>query len=197
MSNQKFVPALAALLLSAGLVSAQEAAEPAAESPAAEAQSAPTTGPDLSALGGTFRADVAAADGTSHGTVTVQPTPSGVSVVTLDLQNLPQGMVAVHLHETGACEGPDFQSAGGHLAMEGQEHGVLSEGGPHVGDLPNLHVPESGAVMVEHFVADLTPEILGDEDGTGFIIHAKTDDYESQPAGDAGDRIACGALTSG
>nr|WP_318272800.1 superoxide dismutase family protein [Paracoccus saliphilus] len=196
MSNQKFVPALAALLLSAGLASAQDAAAPTTEAPAAEAPAMTTAGPDLSALGGAFRAQVEGADGTSHGTVTVQPTPSGVSVVTLDLQNLPQGVVAVHLHETGACEGPDFKSAGGHLAMEGQEHGVLFEGGPHAGDLPNLHVPESGEIMAEHFVADLTPEILDDDDGTGFIIHAQADDYESQPAGDAGDRIACGVLTA-
>lgn len=199
MSNHKFAPALAALLLSAGLASAQDAAAPAAEAPAAEAETATAaaSGPDLSALGGAFRAQVEAADGTSHGTVTVQPTPSGVSVVTLELQNLPQGVVGVHLHQTGACEGPTFESAGGHLALEGEEHGVLAEGGPHVGDLPNLHVPDSGSVMIEHFVADLTPEVLDDEDGTAFIIHAQADDYESQPSGDAGDRIACGVLTSG
>ncbi|MGZ3216456.1 superoxide dismutase family protein [Paracoccus sp. T5] len=194
MSNHKFVPALAALLLSAGLVSAQEAAAPEAEAPATEMEAA-TGGSDMSASGGAFRAQVEAADGTSHGTVTVQPTASGVSVVTLELENLPQGVVAVHLHETGACEGPDFKSAGGHLAMDGENHGVMAEGGPHVGDLPNLHVAEGGTAMVEHFVADLTPEVLDDEDGTGFIIHAKADDYESQPAGDAGDRIACGVLT--
>lgn len=194
MSNHKFVPALAALLLSAGLVSAQEAGAPEAEAPATEMETA-TGGSDMSASGGAFRAQVEAADGTSHGTVTVQPTASGVSVVTLELENLPQGVVAVHLHETGACEGPDFKSAGGHLAMDGENHGVMAEGGPHVGDLPNLHVAEGGTAMVEHFVADLTPEVLDDEDGTGFIIHAKADDYESQPAGDAGDRIACGVLT--
>ncbi|MBM3605451.1 MAG: superoxide dismutase family protein [Alphaproteobacteria bacterium] len=186
MSNRKLLPALAAFLLSAGAAAAQDA----------EAMGHEATGPDLSSLGGAFTAQVEAADGTSHGTVTVQPTPSGMAVVTLDLEALPAGVLAVHLHETGVCEGPDFESAGGHLALEGEEHGVLSENGPHIGDLPNLHVPDGGAIKVEHFVADLTPDILGDEDGTGFIIHAHADDYQGQPAGHAGGRVACGVLAA-
>lgn len=172
MHNRLLSASVAALLLSAGAVAAQETPSDS------------------------FTAQVAAADGTDHGTVTVQPTPSGFSIVTLDLQGLPPGQVAVHLHETGTCEGPSFESAGGHLALEGQEHGVMVESGPHVGDLPNLHVPESGEVMVEHFVPELTADVITDDDGTAFIIHGGTDDYESQPSGDAGDRIACGVVSA-
>ncbi|WP_410217600.1 superoxide dismutase family protein [Paracoccus sp. (in: a-proteobacteria)] len=183
MSPRLIASTVSAFILSAGLAAAQDAP-----------MGHESTGPDLSTLGGAFTAQVTAADGTQHGTVTVQPTPSGVSVVTLALEGLPAGVLAVHLHETGACEGPEFESAGGHLAMEGQDHGVLSENGPHIGDLPNLHVPESGTVMVEHFVPELTADVLGDDDGTGFIIHAHADDYQGQPAGHAGGRIACGVL---
>ncbi|WP_265499922.1 superoxide dismutase family protein [Paracoccus beibuensis] len=172
MSDRILSAGLAVLMLSAGAVGAQEAATDS------------------------LTAQVTAADGTDHGTVTVQPTASGYSTVTLDLQGLPPGQVAVHLHETGACEGPTFESAGGHLALEGQEHGVMVESGPHVGDLPNLHVPESGEAMVEHFAPELTAEVMNDDDGTAFVIHGGTDDYESQPSGDAGDRIACGVLAA-
>ena len=172
MTDRILSASLAVLMLSAGAVSAQDTA---AES---------------------FTAQVAAADGTDHGTVTVQPTASGYALVTLDLQGLPPGQVAVHLHETGACEGPSFESAGGHLALDGQDHGIMTETGPHVGDLPNLHVPDSGEAMVEHFAPELTADVINDNDGTAFIIHGGTDDYESQPSGDAGDRIACGVLAA-
>jgi Cu-Zn family superoxide dismutase len=31
--------------------------------------------------------------------------------------------------------------------------------------------------------------------GTALIIHAKADDMKTDPAGNAGDRIACGVIT--
>ncbi|TGN67140.1 superoxide dismutase family protein [Paracoccus liaowanqingii] len=186
MTRRMIAPALTALLLSAGAVAAQDAQPMGHEA----------TGPDLSTLGGAFSASVQGPEGTDHGSITVQPTPSGVSVVTLALTDLPPGIVAVHLHQTGACDAPDYETAGGHLALDGEEHGVLSENGPHIGDMPNLHVPESGAVMVEHFIPGLSAEVLDDEDGTGFIIHAHADDYQGQPAGHAGPRLACGVLSA-
>lgn len=186
MSIRILAPALTALALSATAIAAQGTPPMGHE----------MTGPDLSGLGGAFSASVQGPEGSDHGTVTIQPTPSGTAIVTLNLRDLPVGVLGVHLHETGACNAPDYASAGGHLALDGQEHGVLSAGGPHLGDLPNLHVPDTGVVMVEHFVPGLTAEILGDEDGTGFIIHAHADDYAGQPAGHAGGRVACGVLAA-
>lgn len=104
--------------------------------------------------------------------------------------------MAVHIHETGECTGPDFKSAGGHLAMDGQEHGVMSEKGPHSGDMPNIHVPADGTVTVENFVPNLTADQMMDDDGAAFMVHAHKDDDMSQPAGDAGDRIACGVFAA-
>jgi Cu/Zn superoxide dismutase len=66
-------------------------------------------------------------------------------------------------------------------------------------DLPNLEVPESGTYTVEHLVARTTLgkgtafTLLGG-DGTALLVHRGPDDYETDPAGDAGERIACGVV---
>ncbi|MFZ3582296.1 superoxide dismutase family protein [Loktanella sp. DJP18] len=139
-------------------------------------------------------ATVNGADGAGLGTVTVTPTESGAALVQIDLSGLPAGEHAVHVHETGDCSADDFASAGGHLA-DGHDHGVMAANGPHPGDIPNITVAEDGTAQMEFFNAMLTPELMADEDGSAFIVHAGIDDYSSQPAGDAGDRIACGVFS--
>ncbi|MFV0302297.1 MAG: superoxide dismutase family protein [Paracoccus sp. (in: a-proteobacteria)] len=142
---------------------------------------------------GPLTADIAGPDGTPLGRVTALPTASGQMLLDLDLTGLPPGIHGVHVHETGDCGSADFASAGGHLHGD-KQHGVMTEGGIHPGDLPNVSVPESGAVAVEYFVPALTPEALMDADGSAFVIHAQPDDYSSQPSGNAGDRIGCGVF---
>lgn len=127
------------------------------------------------------------------GTVTLTPTASGETMVDIDLTGVPAGEHAIHIHTTGDCSAPDFTSAGGHLAGD-KSHGVMDAAGPHPGDLPNIVVSESGVFKATHFNALLTPDLLDDADGAAFIMHVGTDDYTSQPAGDAGDRIACGVF---
>ncbi len=138
-------------------------------------------------------AEIKTAEGQSLGTATAVATPSGVMLVTLELQGVPAGVHGAHVHETGDCAPPDFESAGGHLAGD-KEHGIMAANGPHPGDLPNIHVPESGALMVEHFAAGLTPDLMADEDGSAIIIHEQSDDYVGQPSGHAGGRIGCGTF---
>lgn len=167
--------AVAALLATTGIAAAQD---PDHDTPAVE--------PDMTAA-------IAGPDGTSHGEATVATTPSGLMLVRLTLTDLPQGVMGVHIHETGECSDPEFQSAGGHLAA-GRDHGIMAGNGPHPGDLPNLHVPESGAITVEYFVPDLTTELMQDDDGSAIIIHDHADDYSTPPTGDAGGRIACGVF---
>ena len=133
--------------------------------------------------------------GAQVGTVTLTETASGLVHVRAEVTGAPEGEHGLHVHETGTCEG-DFTSAGGHLAGD-MQHGVMVEGGPHPGDLPNLHVPTEGAITVEHFKSGLTMDQVFDDDGSAVIIHAGADDYSSQPSGDAGDRIACGVLEQG
>lgn len=113
---------------------------------------------------------------------------------------LPPGSHAFHIHETGKCEG-DFKSAGGHFAPDGNKHGLLAEGGPHAGDMPNIHVPSDGHLTLEIFVDKVSlkkgaKHSLFDGDGSALIVHEGTDDYKSQPSGDAGKRIACGVITN-
>jgi Cu-Zn family superoxide dismutase len=140
-------------------------------------------------------ATVNGVDGSAKGTVTVTPTESGAALIQIDLSDLPDGDHGIHVHETGDCSTADFTSAGSHLA-NGHDHGVMSANGPHPGDIPNITVAEDGTAKMEFFNALLTPELMGDEDGSAFIVHAGIDDYSTQPAGDAGDRIACGVFAA-
>ncbi len=139
-------------------------------------------------------AEVTNGDSTAIGTVYLRSTASGIVTVTLALTDLPEGAHGVHLHETGDCSAGDFSSAGGHLAGVA-EHGVLSAGGPHPGDLPNVIVQDDGIVNVEYFATGLDiRDMVLDDDGSAFIVHSQADDYSSQPSGDSGDRIACGVF---
>ena len=145
----------------------------------------------------TAAATVKGADGADHGTATLTETPAGV-LIEAELTGLPPGVHGFHFHETGECE-PPFESAGGHYNPTMSDHGFTVEGGPHAGDMPNIHVPDTGALTIEVLNASVTleegaPETLFDDNGTALMIHAGADDYESQPAGDAGDRIACGVV---
>lgn len=140
------------------------------------------------------RAEVMNSDGNSIGTVTINQTASGIPLVIVALNGLPEGTHAIHLHEVGDCSAEDFSSAGGHIAGDA-EHGVNVEGGPHPGDLPNAIVGSDGVLNLELFAANL--DIAGtvlDDDGAAFVVHDGADDYSSQPSGDSGDRIACGVL---
>ena len=136
-------------------------------------------------------------DGNAVGQVQLMAIPNGVHVKA-ELENLPAGTHAFHVHETGACEAPDFESAGGHFNPTNAEHGWLSPGGPHAGDLPNLHVPDSGSLTVEYFNMMVTMDegenTVFDDDGAAIVIHQGADDYQTEPAGDAGKRIACGVI---
>jgi len=134
-------------------------------------------------------------EGNDLGNVRVRDTASGVPLATLVLSNLPTGVHGIHLHETGDCSADDFSSAGGHIAGD-RQHGVLAEGGPHPGDMPNLTVHDAGRGEVEVMLPWLDiEEMMMDEDGAAFILHENPDDYETQPSGDAGDRLACGEFS--
>jgi Cu-Zn family superoxide dismutase len=134
-----------------------------------------------------------------EGTVTFTETPTGILIVEIQATGVPEGPHGVHFHETGSCDAEGgHESAGGHVAGESQ-HGVLNPEGPHPGDLPNVHVQQDGVLHAEFFVHDLTiagdgDNALMDDDGAAFILHAGADDYTTDPAGDSGDRIACGVI---
>ena len=135
------------------------------------------------------------AQGNEVGAATLTGTPSGV-LISLDLTGLPAGDHAFHIHTTGKCEPPDFKTAGGHFNPEQDKHGLMNPAGPHAGDMPNIHVPDSGKLVIEVMnpMVHLGDGLL-DADGSALVIHSGTDDYKTDPAGNAGDRIACGVIT--
>lgn len=120
--------------------------------------------------------------------------------ISVALTGLPGGQHAVHLHMTGSCEAPGFQSAGGHLNPGNRQHGTENPAGAHLGDLPNVTLNAAGAGTVSATLPGTRAELLADifdTDGTAVVVHAGPDDYKSDPAGDAGSRIACGVFTRG
>src|SRR5205807_2662506 len=96
-----------------------------------------------SAKSDSAKAEIKNAEGAKVGEVTITEATHGVKVLA-DFTGLPAGAHALHIHQTGKCEGPDFKSAGGHFNPAGHKHGVMAAQGKHAGDLPTLHVPEGG-----------------------------------------------------
>ena len=110
-------------------------------------------------------------DGKEVGQASLTDGPNGI-VVGLSLREkpagIPPGVHAFHIHAVGKCE-PPFKSAGNHFSPQKKSHGFLSKNGRHAGDMPNIHVPENGELMVEFFVPDLQlkdgKNALLDQDG--------------------------------
>lgn len=116
---------------------------------------------------------------------------SGVQVVVVTT-GIPAGLHGMHVHTIGSCIAPSFTSAGAHFNPLGTNHGS------HAGDLPNLPVGPGGLGIIftttTHFT--LAPGQLSvfDGDGSALVIHAKEDDYVTNPTGNSGARIACGVI---
>jgi len=145
----------------------------------------------------TAQAALKDADGKDVGSVKLTQLPDGV-LLTLAAKGLPPREHAFHVHAVGKCE-PPFTSAGGHFNPVGKKHGITVPEGHHAGDMPNIHVPESGELTIEVVNAAITlekgkPGSVFDSDGSAIVIHEGADDYKSDPAGAAGKRIACGII---
>jgi Cu-Zn family superoxide dismutase len=136
-------------------------------------------------------------DGRLLGTVTVSEDPAGL-VLNISGIGMPAGVHGIHLHQKGLCEGPKFESAGPHWNPAAKKHGSENPEGPHAGDLPNLTVAADGTANVSIPVAGAKMSsgelMLADADGTALVIHAKADDYKTDPSGDSGDRVACAVV---
>jgi len=140
-------------------------------------------------------ADVHDTEGRLLGRLTLSPTSGGTRVQGT-LQGLPPGSHALHLHAVGQCA-PPFTSAGPHFNPEGLPHGLATPQGGHAGDLPNIVVGQDGRAVVDvtgRAVLTGTNALL-DADGAAVVVHAAPDDGTSDPAGNAGARIACGVIT--
>lgn len=140
----------------------------------------------------TAQANLIDANGNKTGKATLTETPAGV-VIRLDLKDFPSGTHAFHIHEVGTCDPPSFASAGGHFNPFGRAHGFVGPKGRHAGDLPNIHVPEPGALTVEALAGEATlssgDERLMDGNGSALMIHAGADVL---PAGSLKERRVLG-----
>lgn len=118
--------------------------------------------------------------------------------IALTVTGIAIGTHAVHLHTSGRCDTPAFTSAGGHFNPAMKQHGNLNPMGDHAGDLPNLVVGDDHRGTLDfvrpglRIVDGATP--LLDADGAALMVHAGPDDFASDPAGNAGGRIACGVV---
>ena len=142
-------------------------------------------------------ADLRDASGRAMGTATA--TQAGDAIrIRVDGLNLPAGAHGAHVHMTGQCTAPGFESAGGHWNPTGADHGKDNPAGMHKGDLPNILIGTNGGGTLEYSIPDAgvsgSGDAMLDADGAAMVIHAGPDDYRTDPSGNSGARIACGVF---
>lgn len=170
-----------------------------------------TSGPSPESLGRSGGAmpqamavtELLGANGTVLGSVRLLQEAEGTRVVA-SVRGLPPGVYAIHVHAVGRCDAPDFTSAGGHFNPEMRAHGTGNPAGSHQGDLPNLTVAAAATAggTSEGAVDAVRPGLrlrdgatpLFDADGAAVVVHAKADDYVTDPTGNAGARLLCGVV---
>ncbi len=147
---------------------------------------------------GTAKAVLRNAQGEDIGTATFTPATDGVKI-SLEVSKLTPGPHAFHIHAVGGCEPPAFTSAGGHFNPEHKKHGLKNPDGPHAGDMENITIGDDGTGKVEFVNSRVTmgagANSLFQPGGTALVIHAAADDGATDPAGNAGARVACGVIT--
>ncbi|WP_306978366.1 superoxide dismutase family protein [Alkalibacillus salilacus] len=159
----------------------------------------------LTACGGSpsvYKADIINSNYDVVGETTLSEDANGVNVK-VELVGLSPGFHGIHIHENPTCEGPTFESAGGHWSnSEEAVHGLMQPEDHHIGDMPNMEVEASGEASYEYVVEKATLQdgsgsLFNENGGKALIIHSGQDDGVSQPAGDSGDRVACAEITKG
>jgi Cu-Zn family superoxide dismutase len=142
-------------------------------------------------------ANLAGASGSLvSGKLTLRPLVTGVHV-NGDIGGLvPGSSHGFHVHEKGDCSAADAATAGGHFNPTASAHGKAESRSHHAGDIDNVVADAAG---VAHVDAQLMGVVLGggasnDIAGRAMVVHAAPDDYQTQPSGNSGARIACGVI---
>lgn len=113
------------------------------------------------------------------------------------LKGLPAGEHGVHIHATGTCTAPDFTSAGGHFNPDNKHHGYANPAGHHAGDFAmSVAVKDNGTGTATLRSTDISLDPSSSDAifGKAVVVHEQVDDQKSDPAGNAGKRIACGVI---
>lgn len=154
-----------------------------------DAQSTPAPGAAVAVLAGTAESPV-------RGELHLTSAADGVRVMGEIAGLTPGTEHGFHVHEHGDCSAPDASSAGGHFNPSDAQHGGPDASARHLGDIPNIRSNENGTAEVNALIAGATLNDGGPNNlvGKAFIVHAKADDYKTQPSGDAGARLACGVV---
>ena len=152
----------------------------------------------LSSLGvAKTKVELKDAQGKDVGSILIWDQGPGVALQ-LELHDLTPGEHALHFHQVPKCEGPDFKSAGGHFNPESKKHGFDNPEGHHAGDMKNFTVGADGKAKTKLDDGEVTlkdgPHSLL-TNGAAVVVHAKADDYKTDPSGSSGDRVACGVIT--
>jgi superoxide dismutase, Cu-Zn family len=188
-------PLLALLIPLAVLVACSRAETPTAAAPATSAAPPPAAEPTPAPATATAR--LAGKSGSSvAGELQFTATDGGVAIAGQITGLAPGTEHGFHVHETGDCSATDAKSAGGHFNPANVAHGGPTSDVRHLGDIPNITSDAAGHVTVSATIAGATLRDGAADDlvGKAIIVHAKRDDYVTQPSGDAGDRIACGVI---
>lgn len=108
-------------------------------------------------------------------------------LVEVTVKHLPvteTGFFGFHIHDGDACEGDNFSETGSHYNPTNTRHPT------HAGDLPPLMLCNGGTYLVVATDRFCVKDIIG----RTVVIHQMPDDFQSQPAGNAGMKIACGKI---
>lgn len=188
----KALPLAALATVAAAALSACAGAPPQTDVPALAPASAATASTARQAV-----ANLASASGSLvSGRLTLMPMGDGVHI-TGEIGGLqPNGSHGFHIHEKGDCSAADASSAGGHFNPAATPHGRAGHGAHHAGDGDNLIADPQGVARVNAHFSGVSLGGGGANDiaGRALIVHANADDYSSQPAGNAGARVACGLI---
>lgn len=180
--------------------SQKEATQAAEDAPSTTASSVPATTPPPQTGGPSntqHRADLTPGQGGEvKGAVDLVVSDGAVVMTGLVSGLKPGSEHGFHIHEKGDCSSPDFKSAGEHFNPTSQPHGDPATPPHHVGDIPNLKADDMGKAPVNARIEGVTLGDHGPNDlvGRAIVVHDDVDDYKTQPAGNSGDRIACGVI---
>lgn len=128
------------------------------------------------------------------GTVSFFPAEGAGARVVVEVSGASPGAHGIHIHESGECVAPTFESAGGHFNPTGAPHGCPPAESRHVGDFGNIRIGEDGKGTLELTTPLVTLEGPSSVMGKAIILHHGTDDCSTQPTGHSGDRLACGVI---